>query len=390
MKCILIFAAALFAGTAYGQRSVDDVLREVEAASKELKAQRELTAAQKMEAQTGKYLANPSVEFESLWGGAERIRNSELTVMQAFDFPSAYASRNKIAKLRSSYYDTEGAALRQQLLLDAKTLCIQIVHLNRMKEFLSERVVNAERLDSAYRRKFAIGEANILECNKIGVELISAKTEYNLNEAELLAKCQQLATLTGTESDRFSGLVYPTVESLPAFEQLSALYMEQNPQVQSLQQQVSVDKQSVSLNRSLSLPKFEMGYRHDFGGEGRFKGFKVGMSIPLFENKNKVKAARAQAASSAAQLESVRLNAASELRQLYDQAVTLRESMRSMESVLLAQNNLSMLNKALDAGQITVIEYITEIGVLYQSRQMQLQLERDYNLITAQLFRFEL
>ena len=100
MKCILIFAAALFAGTAYGQRSVDDVLREVEAASKELKAQRELTAAQKMEAQTGKYLANPSVEFESLWGGAERIRNSELTVMQAFDFPSAYASRNKIAKLR--------------------------------------------------------------------------------------------------------------------------------------------------------------------------------------------------------------------------------------------------------------------------------------------------
>ena len=144
-------------------------MREVEAASKELKAQRELTAAQKMEAQTGKYLANPSVEFESLWGGAERIRNSELTVMQAFDFPSAYASRNKIAKLRSSYYDMEGAALRQQLLLDAKTLCIQIVHLNRMKEFLSERVVNAERLDSAYRRKFAIGEANILECNKIAL-----------------------------------------------------------------------------------------------------------------------------------------------------------------------------------------------------------------------------
>ena len=93
MKCILIFAAALFAGTAYGQRSVDDVLREVEAASKELKAQRELTAAQKMEAQTGKYLANPSVEFESLWGGAERIRNSELTVMQAFDFPSAYIAQ---------------------------------------------------------------------------------------------------------------------------------------------------------------------------------------------------------------------------------------------------------------------------------------------------------
>ena len=43
-----------------------------------------------------------------------------------------------------------------------------------------------------------------------------------------------------------------------------------------------------------------------------------------------------------------------------------------------------MLNKALDAGQITVIEYITEIGVLYQNySQMQLQLERDYNLITA-------
>ena len=118
----------------------------------------------------------------------------------------------------------------------------------------------------------------------------------------------------------------------------------------SLENTVSVDKRTVALNRSLSLPQFEMGYRHDFGGEGRATGFKVGMSVPLFENKNKVKAAKAAAVSSQAQLESARTNAASRFRMLYDQAVALSESMRSMRSALQAQNNLEMLNKGARCG----------------------------------------
>lgn len=391
MKRTLITLAALaVAATASAQQTIGDVLQQVELSSKELKAQRELTDARKIEAKTGKFMANPTVEMENMWGGADSHRNSELTISQAIDFPSAYGARNQIARLQSSLYDSEGETLRQQLLLDAKTLCIEIIHLNRQQELLAERLSNAERLDAVYRRKMASGDANILECNKIGIELIAARTASSLNESELRAKEQQLRTLMGGGEASFASLAYPAVGELPGLAQLGDLYLGQDPMLRGIENEREINRRTVALNRSLSLPQFEVGYRHDFGGEGRFKGFKVGMSVPLFENKNKVKAAKAMVNSSDARLESARENVSSELRQLYDQAVALRGSMESMNRILQTQNNLPILNKALDAGQINVIEYFTEVSVLYQSRETLLQVERDYQLAVARLFRFEL
>ena len=59
---ILLFL--VLAPAASAQRSIDEVLRQVENASRELEAQRQLTAAQKQDAATGKYRANPTVEME--------------------------------------------------------------------------------------------------------------------------------------------------------------------------------------------------------------------------------------------------------------------------------------------------------------------------------------
>ena len=102
------------------------------------------------------------------------------------------------------------------------------------------------------------------------------------------------------------------------------------------------------------------------------------------------KAAKAAAVSSQAQLESARTNAASQFRMLYDQAVALSESMRSMRSALASQNSLEILGKALDAGQISVIDYFTEANLLFESRGTLLQIERDYQSAVAALYSFSL
>ena len=219
------------------------------------------------------------------------------------------------------------------------------------------------------------GDATSLEANKIAVESISARTAADLNRAELQAKIQQLNTMTGDSDDSFEDVTYPPVETLPPADVLSEAYMSGNPLLESMENTLEIDRRTVALNRGLSLPQFEVGYRHDYG-EGRATGFKVGMSVPLFENKNKVKAAKAAAVSSQAQLESARTNAASQFRMLYDQAVALSESMRSMRSALASQNSLEILGKALDAGQISVIDYFTEANLLFESRGTLLQIER--------------
>lgn len=387
---ITLLCAASIATSGYAQRSIDEILRQIESASPEMQAQRELTSALKTEAKTGKYLSNPTVEMENLWGGAERAYNAELTVAQAFDFPTAYASRNKIARMQSSLYDNQQAAFRQQFLLDAELLCIDIIHLTRLDELYRQRLDRAVQMNDVYRKKMESGGANMMEYNKTNIELIDAQTQFDMNTAELQAKRRQLGTLTGDPDDTFADLQYPSRETLSPFEQISQGYLDGNPQIESLKNEVDINQRTVTLNRALSLPQFEVGYRHNFGVEGRYKGFLVGLSVPLFERKNTVKAAKARVSSSNVQLESTRRNLTSEVRRLYDQTLSLQRSIDATRELISNLKALETLDKALDAGQINIIDYLTESAVILQSKERLYQLERDYQAAAAQLFRYEL
>lgn len=387
---ITLLCAASIATSGYAQRSIDEILRQIESASPEMQAQRELTSALKTEAKTGKYLSNPTVEMENLWGGAERAYNAELTVAQAFDFPTAYTSRNKIARMQSSLYDNQQAAFRQQFLLDAELLCIDIIHLTRLDELYRQRLDRAVQMNDVYRKKMESGGANMMEYNKTNIELIDAQTQFDMNTAELQAKRRQLGTLTGDPEDTFADLQYPSRETLSPFEQISQGYLDGNPQIESLKNEVDINQRTVTLNRALSLPQFEVGYRHNFGVEGRYKGFLVGLSVPLFERKNTVKAAKARVSSSNVQLESTRRNLTSEVRRLYDQTLSLQRSIDATRELISNLKALETLDKALDAGQINIIDYLTESAVILQSKERLYQLERDYQAAAAQLFRYEL
>ena len=387
---ITLLCAASIATSGYAQRSIDEILRQIESASPEMQAQRELTSARKTEAKTGKYLSNPTVEMENLWGGAERAYNAELTVAQAFDFPTAYTSRNKIARMQSSLYDNQQAAFRQQFLLDAELLCIDIIHLTRLDELYRQRLDRAVQMNDVYRKKMESGGANMMEYNKTNIELIDAQTQFDMNTAELQAKRRQLGTLTGNPDDTFADLQYPSRETASPFEQISQGYLDGNPQIESLKNEVDINQRTVTLNRALSLPQFEVGYRHNFGVEGRYKGFLVGLSVPLFERKNTVKAAKARVSSSNVQLESTRRNLTSEVRRLYDQTLSLQRSIDATRELISNLKALETLDKALDAGQINIIDYLTESAVILQSKERLYQLERDYQAAAAQLFRYEL
>ena len=366
------------------QQSIDEVLQYIEQSSKELQAQRRLTEAQKLEARTGNSLQNPTVEMENMWRRPEAGSEAELTVMQG------YAARNKIAKLKGSAYESQEAEVRQQILLQAKLLCLEIIYLRQQQASLNERLSNTERLAAIYQQKLETGTANILETNKINVELITTRTAANLNATSLQTCMEQLTNLAGGNPVNFTATEYPVEQPLPDYASIEALYLEQNPELQRLEHERNAAQKSIALNKALGLPKFEVGFRHNYGLEGRLTGFAVGMSIPMFENKNKVKTARAQSYYTDTQLQSAKLNNIAQLKQLYQQAQTLQASATSLENLLQNQNTIDLLNKALDAGQISVIEYFTEVNTFYQNRETLLQLQKDYRTVTAQIFRYEL
>ncbi|WP_195375233.1 MULTISPECIES: TolC family protein [Parabacteroides] len=387
---IATLASAVF--SVNGQNSIDAVLRSVEANNKELQANSQLTVSKKLEAKLDNNLPDPSVSYVHQYGNREGMGiQGELVASQSFDFPSVYVQKNKLAKSKAASYDNQGAEFRQQILLQAKVLCLDLVLLNQQKALLDQRRHNAQQLSELYAMRLQSGDANILETNKIDLELLNAKTEARMNEAARIAKLQELATLNGGIAIDFTDTAYRQTDEVLSFEELRSEAITSNPQLLTLKSEQVAAQRQLSVNKAKGLPGFELGYRLNTatGGE-RFNGFLVGVSIPLFSNRNNVRQAKAQSLYTDLQLESTTSAVESELHQLYNQSLALKTSMDEYNTVLKSQNNLALLNKAIQTGQISMIEYFVDVTTLYQSMQNYMQLQNEYQKVMAQLYKYKL
>ena len=389
---IVITLLASAALSVNGQNSIDAVLRSIEANNKELQANNQLTVSKKLEAKLDNNLPDPSVSYVHQYGNREGMGiQGELVASQSFDFPSVYVQKNKLAKSKAASFDRQGAEFRQQILLQAKEICLDLVLLNQQRALLDQRRQNAEQLAELYAMRLETGDANILETNKIDLELLNAKTEARMNESARIAKLQELATLNGGIAIDFTDTTYMSDGDILSFEELCAKAVTSNPQLLTLKSEQVAARRQLSVNKSKSLPSFELGYRMNTatGGE-RFNGFLVGISIPLFSNRNNVKQAKAQALYTDLQLESTTTTVESELHQLYNQSVALKTSMDEYNTVLKSQNSLALLNKAIETGQISMIEYFVDVTTFYQSMQNYMQLQNEYQKVMAQLYKYKL
>lgn len=390
-KIYILFWLSLVTFAVQAQSGINRVLESVEANNKTLLAGRQMTEAQKLEANTGKYLANPTVELNQLWADRSAGGNSnELAVVQSFDFPTVYSNKNKLAKLKSDTYDHQYAASRQQILLSAEQVCLEIIYLRKQKNILDSRLKNAERLSTLYRQRLESGDANQMELNKILLEKINAQNASRLNEAALRAQLEKLRNLNGGVTIDFTDDNYNLIPALPEYSQLENEYLAVDPSLKSLAGEAETANREVKLSRAQSLPKFDLGYRRNGGSEEKMNGFRIGMSIPLWENKNTVKTAKAQAEYAAANIDDNTQTLKSTLRELYTQAQALLNSSEEYAQTLASQRNEELLNKALEAGQISMIDYFVEITLLYDSVQNYLDVEKEYHTLVAQLLQYKL
>lgn len=135
MKSYIIVAAlSVLTGGLSAQTSIEDVLRSVEANNKDLQANSQLVQSQKLEAKLDNNLPDPSVSYSHFWGNKEGMGfTGEFVASQSFDFPSVYVRKHKLTKAKSAGLDRQGMAFRQQILLQVKEVCLDLVLLNQQK-----------------------------------------------------------------------------------------------------------------------------------------------------------------------------------------------------------------------------------------------------------------
>ena len=385
MKTILTTLCLAFAVVSQAQ-TIDDVLRSIEENNKTLQAQRQATQAGKMEIQTRNNLEDPSVEYSPFFAkGVDGMASSELVVTQGFDFPTLYTVRRQSGKLQQEVLEHQQQAARREVLLTAKNLCLDLIRLNQENALLTERKRNSDELLKLFEERFEKGDAGILEVNKIKMEQMSIQTEVAQNNAAHRTALQQLLAMNGNLPLEFSADTYPQVEPINDYNTLYNEVMTTNAGLLEADAAVRAATKEVNVNKQSWLPKIEVGYRRNTSVGEKSNGFLVGGSLPLFSNRKKTKIARAQALSAQLQLDDARLQTEAQVQSRFNEMQQLREAMQAYD-VTLMHKTLRLLNDAVKAGQLSVIDFYVEAENVYKNLQAYIALENQYQKLMASIY----
>ena len=104
----------------------------------------------------------------------------------------------------------------------------------------------------------------------------------------------ELKRLNGGEEIALSDSRYEDWVFPADFEQWYAQAEQKNPVLEYVKQELEVAKTQLSVNKTENLPDISVGYMRERVLEEQFQGITFGVSIPLWENKNKLKQAKAE------------------------------------------------------------------------------------------------
>lgn len=391
MKTIIIIVALLASMSLAAQENISSILFSIEENNTKLKALKEEMKAQKLGNKTGIYLSDPDVAFGYLWGTPSNIgTRKDFSVTQTFDIPTITGMKSRLANNKNQLVELQYASERINLLLEAKQYAIDLIYYNGLKKELEIRLRHAQTIADAYKQRLDRGDASILEYNKVQLNLSTVQGEMSRVEVERNTLLSELKRLNGSIEILLEENNYSPA-SLPAdFEEWYLSAEQKNPLLQYVKQQIEVSRKEVKLNKAMRFPKFSAGYSLEKTFGQKYQGANIGISIPLWENKNRVKQAKAGVIAAQTREQESKQQFYNRLQNLYMRANGLQQTAAGYRKSLQSLNNTDLLMKALDVGEINLLNYIVEIGLYYDTVNQTLAAERDFEKALADLSAVEL
>ena len=391
MRSLLIGLFALgLSINAQAQSDLKEVLQAVETNNLSLKAHNQLIESQKIGYKTEVNLANPELTFEKNFSDVDG-NPYEILISQDFDFPTVYLQKNKIKKAKTANLENVRQQSRQNILFSAKKTCLNLIYQNKQKEQLTTRYENAQKLVSFFQKKLKQGDANILEMNKVKIVLLNIKNQLQLCNTHILNLNEDLKQLNGGKVIEFNSVLYPTVSVNEDFTKLEMDVLNNTPNLNKMKADMDIASKQTSLAKNQVLPKLNLGYRYLNSDINKsFNGINLGISIPLWESRNKVKFAKLNQLSQKSQYLSEKKLLISDIQKSYQNYQGLKASLAEYQLILEGSNMNELLKKALDFGQISSIEYFMESIYFYESFDTYLQVEKEYHLAVADLLKYRL
>jgi outer membrane protein, heavy metal efflux system len=388
MKHSILTVLILISISGIAQENIRLVLSSIEENNLALKARRQYSQARRIENHTGLNPYDPFAEYDHLNGTPEDAGiQKDFSLVQKFDFPTAYIQKRKLAGIQDEQVELQYQAYRKDILLEAKKTIINLIYQNKRRVEIERRMAAAQQLVSDYQKRLQKGDATILEVNKARLQLLSIQNEKSGNNSQVASLSIRLQEMNGGKAVFFTDTIYPGTPVLPDFETLDKEIEANDPVLKVYVQEEKINEKKIAVQRSLALPKPEAGYHSQSILGQSYKGFHIGSSIPLWENRNRVRLEKANLVYSQLLSAAHLVEHRNENRRLYEEYLSRKSSLEEYRELISAMNNAALLNKSLRLGQITVTEYYMELSYYYSAYDKYLQMELEYQLAIAELYK---
>ena len=388
---LIVGLTVLVFGSISAQSNMDEVLNEIVKNNKTIQANTQYWNAQKLQYKTGNTLYNPTVEYDYLKGSpAEAGNQTDIVVTQSFDFPTVYGKKNELANQLGIQADLQLKLANQELLLEAKKVCIELVYRNKLQIPLTKRKEATGKWLSNFKKKLEAGDGTILDVNKAEIQLLEIKKQVQDNASAIAKLNEQLTSLNGGTTLAFSDVAYFDVPVIPDFETLEKEIEAQDYTRKSLEQEKVIAQKQLGVSKALALPKMEVGYHYQGILGQTYNGIHTGISLPLWESKNTVNLQKAKMTFAESALTDHVNEHYYEIKQLYGRYESLKGIMEDYQKINNSVEPIRLLDKALAAGQISVLEYFVELNYYNTTFNSYLEIEKEYYDVLADLMKYKL
>ena len=388
IKHIAILAAALVLSSAQAI-TIDDVLTQVKQNNTQLKAAGARLDADQKSLKSSNNLPDPEVGGAYLFGKGPLDDKWEIGISQQVEWPGVYSARSNAADALISALQHGYSAEQLEVLNQARSLCIDIVGYNNLIQFNQGVLNNLNRLFDTYNKALAHGEVSIIDVNKLKIERLLMQQKIDEATSLRTAAVEQLKGING-------GIDIAGAESINTYAPLPLLSLEQHltqarsssPLLAKQNALVAAQSKNATATARQSLPSLSLGYRHVCEMGDHFNGISMGVSLPVFSNRGKKSAARASVFAAEIDASFTQNTIESNIITCHQRATALKNQIGVYDNALTSTDNIAVLNKALNGGEMSLLNYLQELRYFVEAQAVMLSLQNDYNKTLAQLWQY--
>ncbi|MBD5226314.1 MAG: TolC family protein [Bacteroidales bacterium] len=333
-------------------------------------------------------LENPEIEFERLWSAGPADNKWNAGISQSFDWPGAYRVRSRAAD-KIELAQREGLRTTyRELTQKSGELALNIIAANRRIALLEEMHATMTCLREKYERAWELGETTILDLNKIKIEEIRSASELEqarIERSQLAAELSAICPESEAVNEILSMTDFPYLAPLRERAHYLGNAVDNSPEVRYAAAMAAAEAENMKVASMERYPGFSVGYVHAFEEGTHFNGLSIGVSLPVWSRRHSVNSARYLAEAARFETSIVRIELETKAAADYDSAVKLHRQMEQYAPLVEGVNNLALLRKALDGGEMSLLDYLQETNYFLAARADYLTLTRDYLLANLRL-----